>query len=237
MANLIKADSLRRAGRMGDCFVDAATAARTERRRKPGNASSPEEQANLILDEARDRADSVIAQARVEAERIRAAAYAEGREDATGKLEAAGSALERRAAEFEAEVERQIKESWTILEREVLKLSVEVAQKILRREVESDEFVLTTVTDGLRQLRDKRDLKIRANPGDFRFLREHKEDLIASFDGIQSVDVIEDRRVDKGGCLIESTNGHLDGRIETQLKEVERALLEAHEEGRHGAAA
>jgi len=221
---------------MGDCFVDAATAARTERRRKPGNASSPEEQANLILDEARDRADSVIAQA---ASRRRGSGRRRTRRGE--KTPQANSRPPDRPWSVGGGIRGGSRASDQRVVDDPRTRGSEALgrgrQKILRREVESDEFVLTTVTDGLRQLRDKRDLKIRANPGDFRFLREHKEDLIASFDGIQSVDVIEDRRVDKGGCLIESTNGHLDGRIETQLKEVERALLEAHEEGRHGTAA
>ncbi|HOP79879.1 MAG TPA: FliH/SctL family protein, partial [Armatimonadota bacterium] len=53
-----------------------------------------------------------------------------------------------------------------------------------------------------------------------------------SCDGIRAVEVIEDRRVDKGGCLIESGNGYLDARIDTQRKEVERALTEAVKYGK-----
>jgi flagellar assembly protein FliH len=109
----------------------------------------------------------------------------------------------------------------------VLKLSVEIARKIVRREIEKDdEFIIDAVKAGLHQLSSRQDLKIRVNSADSEMVKEHRDDLTASFDGMPPVEVIEDRRVPQGGWIVESTSGRLDGRVDTQLNEIERSLTE-----------
>jgi flagellar assembly protein FliH len=191
------------------------------------NRHSPKEEADLIIEEAQLRASEIISQAESEAESIRASAYEEGRLKAIHELEEQRSALEEYRKELESNAEAQLQKFWDEIEPELLKLAVDIAEKILRKEFsEHEDYVLTTVKSALYQLRDKKQVKIRVNPSDHEFVRSHKDDLISSFDGIGSLEVIEDRRVDQGGCVIESANGNLDARITTQLEQVKRALLE-----------
>lgn len=200
---------------------------------RPGKTASPEEAAASILDQAREEAAALIASAKQEADSIREAACQEGYQSGLDRLEQERSALADRFAEIETQSAEQIEEQWAALEPELLKLAVEIAAKIVRQEVSANqELVLNTVKAGLRQLRDRRELKIRVNPADYEFVRERRDDIAGSCDGVRSLEVIDDRRVDQGGCIIESSNGHLDGRIETQVCEVERALMEAAHDGK-----
>jgi len=201
-------------------------------RRRHAKCASPEEEARLLVETAREEAETIILEARAEGESIRQTAYEEGSRAAEEELETAKSAMDQRLAEIEADAAKQIEDFWKSIEPELLTLSVEIAGKIIRREIDGQqEFILETIKAGLYQLRDRRDVKIRVSSEDYKFIREHKEDLAASFDGVQSLELIDDRRVSQGGCIIETSNGHLDARVETQSAEIERALLEAAHEG------
>jgi flagellar assembly protein FliH len=189
---------------------------------------SPEEQAERIIDDARQEAMRIVADAQQEAESIRLGAYQAGEQAAQAELDEGMLALDNMRGELDQEAVRQVEAFWLTVEPDLLKLSVEIARKIVRREIEkNDEFILEAMKAGLHQLSSRHDLKIRVNSSDAEMVKEHKEDLTASFDGMPPVEVIEDRRVPQGGWIVESTSGRLDGRVDSQMKEVERTLTEA----------
>lgn len=228
---LIKGKLAARLHAAAEYVVGCKTAVEDPQPREQAEPLSPEDEAALILQRARDEAEALIAEARREGERIRTAAYEEGRQAADEELNAAIARLDQYKVELEAQVTSQVEEFWTSVEPELLKLAVDIARKIVRREVaENREFIFDAVRAGLHQLAERQNLKIRVNPSDYQFVREHRADLVAGFE-TEQMDVIEDRRVDEGGWAIESPNGHLDGRIETQLREVEKSLLETCHNG------
>jgi len=49
---------------------------------------------------------------------------------------------------------------------------------------------------------------------------------MASMDGIQKIEVIADRRVKRGGCVLETSVGNVDARIQSQLSEIGNSLRE-----------
>ncbi|MDH7481902.1 MAG: FliH/SctL family protein [Armatimonadota bacterium] len=202
------------------------------KKRRKRSTSSPQDQARAVVESAKEEAAQILENANREAEAIRAAAYNEGYQAGLRELNAEKEALAERAALVEKEAEKQLAEFWAEIEPELLKLAVEIAEKIIRHELaENNKYVLSTVKTALYQLRDRREIKIRVNPNDYELVRSHKDELVCSFDGVHELEIIEDRRVDQGGCVIESANGELDARIATQLAEVERALMEAAHNG------
>ena len=233
MSAVIKSDLLGRLRVEGEYMIDPGTLSEHEVRMRRHRNESPEKQARSIVREARQEAEEIVSAAYQEAEAIRESAYQEARAQALAELDQERSAMVERVAETIADIGRQLDEFWIQTEGELLKLAVEIARKLVHHEInENQEVVLNTVKIALYQLRDRQSLKLRVNPADYELLREHKEEIMSSCDGMRSVEILEDRRVEQGGCLIESDNGSLDARIETQLKEVERALLEAAHDGR-----
>jgi flagellar assembly protein FliH len=55
-------------------------------------------------------------------------------------------------------------------------------------------------------------------------VRASREDLIAMVDGIRNIEIVDDRRVDAGGCVIETNGGTIDAKLDTQLNEIGAAL-------------
>lgn len=233
MSSIIKTDTL---GRIkGEYIIDPGKVSKTRTEHARVNrTASPEDQAKSIVEQARKEAETIILAAREEAEGIKASAYQEGYETGYKETEEVRAALADRLAQAEEDVNKQLDEFWASLEPEVLKLGVEIARRIVQHEISEDqEFVLDTVKTGLHQLRDRQDLRLHVNPADYEFVRERREEIMSSCDGMRGLEIVDDRRVDQGGCLIESDNGHLDARIETQLNEVERALLVAAHDGKN----
>ena len=235
--NLIKSDLAARLRVPADYVIDCETRAEGLARRTEVEQLSPEDEVALMLGRAEKEAEALIEAARREADGIRTAAYAEGRQSAEDELDVAIAQIETRWAELEAEVTDQVDKFWVSVEPELLKLAVEIAGKIVRQDIDGNrEFIVEAVRTGLHQLTERQNLKIRVNPSDYQLVCERKADLLAGFDST-SLDVVEDRRVGEGGWVIESENGHLDGKIDTQLREVERTLLETcHNAGNQVAA-
>ena len=113
------------------------------------------------------------------------------------------------------------------VEPEVVRLASAIAEKIIGEEMElRPERVVDLVREAMKRLRDREALRIRLSPQDLDLVKEARDDLIGSVDGVRKLEFVEDRRVDRGGCVIESENGTLDARVKTQMAEIERVLGE-----------
>lgn len=231
MSSLIKSTLLRSSDQSDECLVDSVNASQQNSRRQ-AKRGAPQDQAQAMLAQAREQAEDILVAARQEAELLRSEARGQGYEEGLAELDSERLMLAEKVREIEETANGQVEQFWEQIEPELLGLSVAIAKKIIRHEVEmNDGFVLETVKTSLRQLRDRQDLKVRVNPADYELVRGRKEDIAGSCDGVRTVEVIDDRRVDQGGCILESGSGTLDARLDSQIVEVERALMEAAEHG------
>jgi len=197
-----------------------------------------------VLEEtAHERAARIIAQGQAEAlERIEAARAEAGRIHAEARdrglkeaLDAAQERADRLAAELRArfdaqvaEINREREEFFSRVEPEMAALAVSVAEKVVAQEIATQpEIVLNLVRNSMKRMKERETLRVRLNPEDLELVRQARDDLIAAVDGVQRLELIEDRRVDRGGCIVESRNGNLDARIKTQLTKMERVIAEA----------
>ncbi len=212
---------------MNDNFLPLAAAASKVIRKKNQKTLSPalgnlikhqildaEESAQEIVRTARKQANELVAEAEKSSENIRARAYDEGRSEAESEL------IENILATREAR-ERVL----TTVEADVLKLAVKLAEKIIGRELEQDEDARgEIVLNALRSARQQEMLTVRVGAGDLPILERLRE-KIERGGRAQYVDFVADQAVKNGGCIIESTSGTIDARLETQLRILENALL------------
>ena len=181
--------------------------------------------AQQAITAARAEAAELIRAARAEAEQIRLNARDAGLAEAAATLvherEQLAAQLTAAREEINGERERFFREA----EPELLKLAIAIAEKVIGREVsEHPDIVLDHIRKSVKRIKDKSELRIRVNPDDLQLVKEGRAELLASVDGVEKVEVTDDRRVGRGGCVIESPNGTLDGRIATQLRELERTI-------------
>jgi type III secretion protein L len=111
-------------------------------------------------------------------------------------------------------------------EPEIVKLAVRVAERIIGAELAThDETILRIVAKAVEQLRQSKELVIRANPDDVEVLRREKRKLLEHIGRLKDIAFREDPSVARGGCIIETESGTVDAQLATQVELLERALL------------
>lgn len=167
---------------------------------------------------------NLVSRAREEAASIREAASKEGyqsgleqaREDVLALKDAIGIFLNSNQEVYEQ------------IAPEILSVSVEIAKKIIKKEVsESPEVLVNTVIEVLKGLsKEEAKVMLRVNPVQVDILRQSVPEIL-NLTGLDAkVSVLADESISEGGCLVTTTNGVVDATIETQLSVVSEALRE-----------
>ena len=175
------------------------------------------ERARAIVAEAEARARELLEAAQAERERIRADAAEQGRAEGLARagatLVAAAAARDRRLAGAE---------------REVVALALDVARKVLGRELAQDRSAVADLAaQALAVARDRREVTLRVNPEDADAIRAAAGRLGALLARAPGLDVREDPAVERGGAVVETEAGRVDARVEAQLAALARAIEEA----------
>ncbi len=110
-------------------------------------------------------------------------------------------------------------------ERDIVGLAYAIAEKVVHQEVQTNRDVIKAVlTDAIKSIVDKEELKIRLNPQDYRYMLEIKSDFFQAIDGVKHIILEEDDKIMKGGAVIESLFGEVDARVDRQLGEMKTLL-------------
>ena len=113
------------------------------------------------------------------------------------------------------------------VERQVVKLALEAAKKIVHREIQADrEVVHTLVKVALSHVAEKSAVTVHLHPTDYNFILDHRAELTGGAEGGQEVELMSDKSIQRGGCLVETECGNIDARIEEEFRELERGFFE-----------
>ncbi|EED29724.1 flagellar assembly protein FliH [Borreliella garinii] len=105
---------------------------------------------------------------------------------------------------------------------QIVSLVMQIAIKVIKRITDSQkDIVLENVNEVLKRIKDKTQITIRVNLDDLDIVRHKKSDFISRFDIIETLEIIEDPNIGKGGCIIETNFGEIDARISSQLDKIE----------------
>jgi len=200
-------------------------------------------QAQKLYEEARLEAEKCLSEAAAQAEQLKQQAYEIGYQEGftagqqegfqSGRQEAE-TAMQQQLIESEAKAgrliacaEQQYKESLISAERQIIELSLNIASKVLARELEENPMVvLPIVKAALAKVCDQEQISIRVCPEDFELVIQAKRDLQIMVGRENALSIISDHTVSCGGCMIDTPYGTVDARIDTQLEAVKKALQE-----------
>lgn len=209
-----------------------------ERRAHSGKVQLPTlEESMTPTQRAATQAEIIVRTARMEAEQILAEARRVGHEDGYRDGRAEGMAtvqsLIGRLEDDIADVQAETTQFLESLEPELLKLCLEIVEKVIRHEAKtSPGVVLRVIKLCLRRVKDSHEVRVRVNPDEVAAVRAARDDLLAIAEGINAVNIVDDRRISAGGCVIETATGDLDATVETQLGRIEQKLTETLENDR-----
>ncbi|MBN2509633.1 MAG: flagellar assembly protein FliH [Spirochaetales bacterium] len=190
-----------------------------------------EDERDRIVAEAREEAEKMVARAREEVEGIRETARKEGFD--TGREEgfdAGRGEVERLVHQLHTIIAAAIDKRNEIIEQsetQLINLVLLIAKKVVKVISENQKnVVINNVIQALRKLKTRGDVVARVNLEDVELTTEHIKDFMRMVENVRSITVLEDSRVDRGGCIIETDFGEIDARISSQFNEIEEKILE-----------
>jgi len=102
---------------------------------------------------------------------------------------------------------------------EMIELVLNISEKIIRQSLSTQhETIIRTVEEAIQQAVKSDEFIISVNPDDYVVIKSKSSDFINSISGLENVIIKADSSVEKGGCLIESSNCTVDATVASQLE-------------------
>jgi type III secretion protein L len=176
--------------------------------------------------EAHSTAKQIIADAQKKAEEIKAEARAYRDEVFARAREEAQADVQARAAEELARAKMQAGMIIAQAEKEILDLALKIAAKIIGTDLERDPDVLAhIVANAIEAARSSKAMVVRVNPEDGKRLRERAPRLMELIGRTVDIVIKDDADVEKGGCIIQTEFGVIDGQLRTQYEMLRNLLM------------
>ena len=165
---------------------------------------------------------NLISRAQEEADQIKESAAKEGYK--AGLEEARNDILDLR--ESIANFISAKKEVFEYIAPDILEISVEIARKIIKKELEQDpQAIITMILEVMENLsKDETKITIRVNPMQADLVREELTKALSAKGTEARITVTADDSVETGGCVFLTSNGIIDAGLDTQLEILKEAL-------------
>ena len=179
-------------------------------------------QAAEIIDNANAEAAGIIENARAEGEAEKASVlkdaeekgYAEGRKKAMEECDRIKSQLEAQIRENEENYEKQVKEMEPAFVEVLIKLLGKITGVYAE---ERTEVIMHVVHQALTKQTPCRNFIIRVSPKDYGTILNSKPEILLWVPEGSQIEVVEDKMLDIGDCLIETDSRIFDCGVDTQL--------------------
>ncbi len=165
---------------------------------------------------------NLISRAQSEAIGIKEAAKQDGYKEGIEKAEQDIAELRTKFSEFynyKNEVFEKISHS-------ILEIAVEIAKKIIKKEVQTDTSATIEIIKSALEEVNKSENKIvlRVMPKDVEIVKDNIPEIFKDNEIEAKISVVADNNITEGGVIIETSNGLTDASISTQLAIIEKAL-------------
>ncbi len=108
----------------------------------------------------------------------------------------------------------------------LVELVGEALYRCLKKEAKKhSQVAVEMVQEVLKKAQDRIQLKLHLNPEDVEEVESQKEKLQLSV-GAGEIEIVPDARIERGGCVLETEAGSVDGRLSTVVAQVKDSLSE-----------
>ena len=162
--------------------------------------------------------------------------YERGREESVAEYEsqirALRSELEQKNSnelpemlgKIESQVSGELNQRLNELETELVEFATEAAIRLVNGLPISTKIVELAIQDALSHCENDAEVSVHLNPEDLKLLKEAGSDLISDSPHQRRVRYMKDEEVSRGGCLVETSCGLIDGRRETREQLLREAI-------------
>jgi len=192
--------------------------------------SGAADQAEGIINDATEEAGEIISQAQTEADAVKDQAFDQGHEEGLhqGLTEAReqASGLLKDLENMIAQGQQMLEDAFTAQEADIRQLICDVASRVIQKKVElDDEIVVRNAKECIHDAADRMNVRVLVHPDDQAIIEEWAPEFTRMFDEIDKITVETDPRVSRGGVIVETGAGGIDGRIDKQTEILSDTLL------------
>jgi len=146
------------------------------------------------------------------------AAFAAEKEERLAQAAAPAQSAMQNLADQLGRMRNALIQRW---EANVLQIAAAIAHQAIARELKQmPELPLTLLRESLELAVGCSAVKIEMNPDDLSALRPKVESLLKEFSPLTQAELRPDDRVSSGGCIVETSQGIIDQRIESRLERI-----------------
>lgn len=108
----------------------------------------------------------------------------------------------------------------------ILDISVEIAKKIINKELETDNEALISIIVNALSVNAKNEnrITIKVMPEDVDSVKDNIPEILSNAQFEAKIIVVPDNKITMGGAILETNNGVVDATIETQLEIIKEAF-------------
>jgi type III secretion protein L len=181
-----------------------------------GDVYSASAKARELLHKAQQESEEIVRKAREQSEELRKSGYDAGYQEGIAQT-----------VELMTKARMEHEQFLKNANRDVMDLAFKIAEKIIGKQLETDpETIIGIVKQAMQNVRGSKELTIRVHPDDAKILRTNHEDLNEALGRQRIIDIVEDKKVTPGGCIIESEIGTVEAQLQTQLERLKKILLQ-----------
>ncbi|MWC26569.1 FliH/SctL family protein [Paenibacillus sp. MMS18-CY102] len=174
--------------------------------------------------ERRTEDEAIVIQAREEGFQ---SGYADGRSQALHELQQEWQQRIEEASHLLTAAYRVREQIIQESEPFLVDLSSAIAEKLIGRQLTvSPEIAIEMIRKSLARRREQGVITLCVAPAHLAFMQAAREELTLSIDSQAELHILPDPTVRDYGCVIRSTFGSIDARIDTQLTEIKRELVQ-----------
>ena len=165
---------------------------------------------------------NLISRAQEEADTIKETAAKEGYRAGIEQAEVDINALRAKIADFVSAK----KEVFEYIAPDILEISVDIARKIIKKEVEQDpQIILDSIVEVMRTIsKEESRITVKVNPLQADLVKTELPEYISSMGVDAKITVLADDTIEEGGCILNTNNGIVDASLDTQLDIIREAL-------------
>ncbi len=194
---------------------------------KVGKKNSPGLKVKNIQDPSTVEFESESEFLRRQEEEKKALLFEEGKNAARAELESIYSdSLSQKYAEFDSIVNSiagRLEEYATELDNIIIKISFMIAERIIRREIETKSEIQEVIKESVKKVIGANDIIVKLSKNDYENVKA-AEELALPTGSYANIKFEMDEKIEQGGCLIESEIGNVDARLSTQMEAIYNAI-------------
>ena len=197
-------------------------------------------QVAVLHGEAEEERDRLLSEAQKQIENDRAEARAAGHAEGFAAGHAEGEAAVREEmAELirttNAQAEKTLRDAHDAMrdylmqaEEDIVSIAMTAVERILPQHfIDVPQMVLPIVRDAILRVKDQKEVVVHVPPDSYDFVLMARDELRGLLTaGDTNLTITSDEAMKPGDCLVETPNGSVDARLQTQIEQLKKAVRE-----------